>query len=218
MENLILFTQIVFINILLSGDNAIVIAMASQHLPPRARKRAIFWGAAAAVALRCLLTLAAITLLKIPFLQAIGAILLYIIAVKLLRDADTGADYSGIRKAATLATAIWTIVVADFVMSLDNVLAIAAIAEGEPILILLGIGLSIPMIIWGSQILGNLLHKYPVLVYLGAGLLGYAAGKMLVHDPALTGLLDNPVFPFAVAIPVLSIPLVIAISKLRRLN
>ncbi|WP_028561639.1 TerC family protein [Paenibacillus pinihumi] len=217
MESLVLFIQIVFINVLLSGDNAIVIAMASQHLPPAERKRAIFWGAAAAVGLRCVLTLVAISLLKIPYLQAAGAVLLFIIAVKLLRDAQEGGGHpSGIRKAVSLGTAVQTIVAADFVMSLDNVLAIAAIAEGQPLLILLGIGLSIPMIIWGSQLLGAVLRKFPPLIYIGAGLLGYAAGKMLVHDPGLNHILFHSSHTAAEAIPLLSIPFVIVLSLLKR--
>lgn len=217
VESILLFVQIVFINVLLSGDNAIVIAMASQHLPPSQRKRAIFWGSTAAVLLRCVLTLVAITLLKIPYLQAAGAVLLFIIAVKLLRDAHEGEGHpSGVRKAASLAGAIQTIVAADFVMSLDNVLAIAAIAEGEPLMMLLGIGLSIPMIVWGSQLLGAALRKFPPLVYIGAGLLGYAAGKMLIQDPGLNGLLFHGSATVAEAIPLLSIPFVIVLSLLGR--
>ncbi|XEC96842.1 TerC family protein [Paenibacillus tarimensis] len=216
MESLLIFMEIVFINILLSGDNAIVIAMASQHLPPKQRKRAIFWGAIAAVGLRCLLTLIAISLLKVPYLQAAGALLLFMIAVKLLRDAQLGDDHMNVRRAASLGSAVQTIIAADFIMSLDNVLAIAAVAEGEPLLMLLGIGLSIPMIIWGSQLLGAVLKKFPPLVYLGAALLGFAAGKMLVHDPGLDKLLFHGSPTAAEAIPIIAIPFVIALSWLRR--
>ncbi|MBW7458796.1 TerC family protein, partial [Paenibacillus sepulcri] len=178
MDSLWVFVQIIFINVLLSGDNAVVIALASQQLPPEQRRKAVWWGAAAAIGLRCLLTLVAITLLQIPYLQALGALLLFLIAVKLVMDAASPAEQSHqIRKPGSLAGAIRTIVVADFIMSLDNVLAIAAVAEGEPIMIMLGIGLSIPIIIWGSQLLGNLLKRYPPLVYAGGGLLGYAAGE-----------------------------------------
>ncbi|MFC3344099.1 TerC family protein [Paenibacillus abyssi] len=211
-----IFFQIVFINVLLSGDNAIVIAMASQHLPPIQRKKAIFWGAAAAVGLRCVLTLVAISLLQVPYLQAAGALLLFVIAVKLLRDAQDGTGHPQVRSSASLGSAIRTIVAADFVMSLDNVLAIAAVAEGEPLLIVLGIGLSIPMIIWGSQLLGAALRKFPPLIYFGAGLLGYAAGKMLVHDPALDMLFLHGSSTASEAIPLISIPFVIAVSLLRR--
>ena len=218
MESLIIFLQIMFINLLLSGDNALVIAMASQHLPPLARKKAILWGTACAIGLRCALTLVAISLLHIPFLQAAGAVLLFIIAVQLLLGASEH-DSSGQRKGrvtTTLAGAVWTIVAADFVMSLDNVLAIAAIAEGQILLILLGIGLSIPIIIWGSQLLSKALRKLPSLVYLGAGLLGYAAGKMLVHDPGLERHLFHGSQTAMEAIPLLAIPFVISIALLWR--
>lgn len=216
MDSLITFFEIMLINLLLSGDNAVVIAMASQHLPPAQRKRAVWWGAMAAVGLRCLLTLAAISLLKIPYLQAIGAILLLYIAVKLLADAGGGGEIHKVYKAKTLSQAIWTIVVADFVMSLDNVLAIAAVAEGEPVLILLGIALSIPMIIWGSQVLGTLLQKFPPLVYIGAGLLGYAAGGMLVHDPGLSLLLFHDSATAVQAIPLFCVPLVVVLGLLKK--
>ncbi|MBW7473679.1 TerC family protein [Paenibacillus oenotherae] len=216
MDNLLVFIQIVFINVLLSGDNAIVIALASQQLPHAQRRRAVWWGTAAAVLLRCLLTLVAITLLEVPYLQAAGAVLLFLIAVKLVKDsAGRNDDVHNVRKSGSLVGAIRTIVAADFVMSLDNVLAIAAVAEGEPVLILLGIALSIPMIIWGSHLLGNLLHRFPILVYLGGGLLGYAAGGMLVHDPGLLRLWLQPYSTLQDAIPILCIPLVIIAALLR---
>ncbi|NIK75895.1 YjbE family integral membrane protein [Paenibacillus castaneae] len=216
MDSLFIFLQIVLINILLSGDNAIVIAMASAQLPYEQRKRAVWWGAMAAVGLRCVLTLVAIQLLQVPYLQAIGALLLFYIAVKLLVEAGSQYDSHEIRKAKTIGQAIWTIVVADFIMSLDNVLAIAAIADGDSVLILLGIALSIPMIIWGSQILGKLLHKFPVLSYIGAALLAYAAGGMLMHDPGLNNLLFHGSETLAEAIPLLCVPLVIVLAILRK--
>ncbi|WP_246096183.1 TerC family protein [Paenibacillus sinopodophylli] len=216
MDSLMMFMQIVLINVLLSGDNAIVIAMASGQLPPEQRKKAVWWGAVAAVGLRCVLTLVAIQLLQVPFLQAAGALLLFYIAVKLLADAGSELDNHTVKKVTTIGSAIWTIVVADFVMSLDNVLAIAAVAEGDPILIMLGIALSIPMIIWGSQMLGKLLHKFPALSYIGAALLAYAAGEMLMHDPGLNKLLFHGSKTLAEAIPLLCIPLVIALAVVKK--
>ncbi|ACT02550.1 TerC family protein [Paenibacillus sp. JDR-2] len=219
MDSVLTFLQIVLINLLLSGDNAVVIAMASQQLPPKERKRAVWWGALAAVGLRCLLTLAAISLLQIPYLQAIGSLLLLYIAAKLLSDAGQEGEgdlHMPSRKSKSLSQAVRTIVAADFIMSLDNVLAIAAVADGDTVLILLGIALSIPMIIWGSQILGTLLHKFPPLVYIGAGLLGYAAGGMLVHDPGMDALLFNGSRTAAEAIPLLCIPFVVIIGLLKR--
>ncbi|SFS85587.1 YjbE family putative metal transport protein [Paenibacillus sp. BC26] len=216
MDSLIIFVQIMFINLLLSGDNAVVIALASQQLPKAQRRKAVVWGAAAAVLLRCLLTLIALTLLQVPYLQAVGSILLFMIAIKLVKDASSHADeYHNMRKVTSLSSAIRTIVIADFIMSLDNVLAIAAVAEGEPVLILLGIALSIPMIIWGSQLLSTMIRKFPSFVYIGGGLLGYAAGEMLVHDPAIHPLFTNELSVMLKAIPVLCIPLVIIVALLR---
>ncbi|WP_274651883.1 TerC family protein [Paenibacillus humicola] len=217
MESLLVFIEIVFINVLLSGDNAVVIALASQQLPPKQRKKAVWWGAGVAVGLRCLLTVAAITLLKIPFLQAVGAVLLFLIAVKLVTDAAShrGGESHQVGRVSTLAGAVRTIVAADFIMSLDNVLAIAAVAEGEPILMLLGIALSIPMIIWGSQLLGSLLHRFPSFAYLGGGLLGYAAGEMLAHDPGIVQLGVSGMHTLQQAIPLFCVPLVIIVALLR---
>ncbi|MBD0379136.1 TerC family protein [Paenibacillus sedimenti] len=185
VEALFLFLQIMLINIVLSGDNAVVIALASKNLPLEERKKAIWWGAFGAIALRLILTLVAVSLLKIPYIQAGGSILLFWIAVKLLTDDDS---HSNVKEATTLGKAIWTIIVADFVMSLDNVLAIAAKGNGNMTVIILGIGLSIPIIIWGSTLVMNLLHKYPIFVYLGAGVLGYTAGEMFVKDEKMIDL------------------------------
>ncbi|WP_238392582.1 TerC family protein [Paenibacillus antri] len=180
MESLFLIVKIIMVNIVLSGDNAVVIAMASKNLPAAQRAKAVWWGAVGAVALRIVLTVAAVFLLKIPMIQLLGSLLLMYIAVKLLLD-DEG--HEDIKSAATLGAAVWTIIVADFVMSLDNVLAIAAIAEGNWLLIVIGILISIPLIVWGSTFVMNLLHKYPVLIYIGAGILGFTAGEMFLKDP-----------------------------------
>ncbi|MFC4599382.1 TerC family protein [Cohnella hongkongensis] len=182
MESVLVFLKIVMINMLLSGDNAIVIAMAGRRLPPNQRRRAVWWGAAAAVVLRCVLTLGAIALLHIPYLQSAGAALLLVIAYQLLMDhKDKSADTQA---ANTLAGAVWTIVVADFVMSLDNVLAVAAVADGDTALLIIGIVMSIPIIIWGSSFIMRLLDRLPGLLYLGGGLLGYTAAEMAMGDPA----------------------------------
>ncbi|TNJ64159.1 TerC family protein [Paenibacillus hemerocallicola] len=175
----LLFLQIMLINIVLSGDNAVVIALASKNLPIHQRKQAIWWGAFGAIGLRLVLTVVAVYLLTVPYIQAAGSLLLLWIAVKLLADDDSHAN---VKQASSLGKAIWTIIVADLVMSLDNVLAIAAKAQGDISVIILGIGLSIPIIIWGSTLVMNLLHKFPILVYAGAGILGYTAGEMFVSD------------------------------------
>lgn len=188
LEWLLLFAQIMIINLVLSGDNAVVIAMASRKLPMEQQKKAIWWGAFGAIALRLLLTALAVVLLQVAFIQAIGSLFLLYIAIKLLIDEEK--DHR-VKEASTLGKAIWTIIAADFIMSLDNVLAIAARADNNYSVIILGVGLSVPIIIWGSTLVMKLLHRFPVLVYLGAGLLGYTAGEMLVKDPKMMELLNS---------------------------
>ncbi|MGG3311510.1 TerC family protein [Paenibacillus lautus] len=180
METIFLLGQILMINLVLSGDNALVIAMASKDLPEIHRRRAVWIGTAGAVLLRCILTFLAVLLLKIPFLQAGGALLLIWIAVKLMMQKEH--DRASLAKASTIWAAVNTILVADFVMSLDNVLAIAGLAKGDLSLIVIGILLSIPIVVWGSGMISNLLHKFPVLLYIGAGILAFTAGEMLIQD------------------------------------
>ncbi|MEB3101264.1 TerC family protein [Ferviditalea candida] len=191
LESAILFLEIMLINIVLSGDNAVVIAMASKNLPAKQRKQAIWWGAFGAVALRIILTVAAVMVLQIPYIQSAGALLLMYIAFKLLSDDGGHAD---IKQAGTLFSAVWTIIVADFIMSLDNVLGIAAVAEGRYILIILGVGLSIPLIIWGSGMIVKLLLKFPLLMYLGSGILAFTAGGIFVNDEKLGGLFRGQIW------------------------
>ncbi|CAN7441509.1 TerC family protein [Paenibacillus sp. LjRoot153] len=207
IDALLLFLQIMLINIVLSGDNAVVIALASKNLPLEQRKLAIWWGAFGAIALRLILTLVAVSLLSIPFIQAGGSILLLWIAIKLLTDED---GHSNVKEASTLGKAIWTIIVADFVMSLDNVLAIAAKGNGNNTVIILGIGLSIPIIIWGSTLVMNLLQKYPILVFIGAGILGYTAGEMFVKDEKMIDWLLHDYEFLHIWIPIMATIVVIA--------
>ncbi|MCZ8518742.1 MULTISPECIES: TerC family protein [Paenibacillus] len=195
---LLLFMEIMLINVVLSGDNAVVIAMASKNLPPEQRRQAVWWGAFGAIALRIVLTIAAVYILDVPYIHTLGALLLLWIAIKLLTDEE---GHSNVTQASTLGRAVWTIIVADFVMSLDNVLAIAAKAEGDKAVIILGIGLSVPIIIWGSTLVMNLLKKFPVLVYLGAAILGFTAGEMMLADEAvyhrIFGNLNTHILPLA---------------------
>ncbi|NRF91813.1 TerC family protein [Paenibacillus frigoriresistens] len=209
IDALILFLQIMLINIVLSGDNAVVIALASKNLPLAQRKLAIWWGAFGAIALRLILTLVAVSLLDIPYIQAGGSLLLFWIAIKLLTDDDSHAN---VKEASTLGKAIWTIVVADFVMSLDNVLAIAAKGNGNNTVIILGIGLSIPIIIWGSTLVMDLLHRFPILVFMGAGILGYTAGEMFVKDEKMIDWLLHDYESLHVWIPIVAASLVIMIG------
>ena len=179
--------SIIIANILLSGDNAVVIALASRNLPAHQQKKAIFWGSAAAIVLRVVLTITAVQLLTLPYLKIIGAILLIYIGVQLLADSDDDANMEG---SSNIWGAIRTILVADLVMSLDNVLAVAAAAHKGPeetrlALLIIGLGLSIPLIIFGSTMLLKVMDRFPVIITLGAGLLGLLAGGMLVEDPAI---------------------------------
>ncbi len=179
------FGTIMLANIVLSGDNAVVIAMAARSLKPEQQNKAIFWGSAAAIVMRIILTLVAIQLLAMPYLKIIGGILLVYIGVDLLRgggdDEGHGKEISG------MGAAIRTILIADLVMSLDNVLAVAAAAKGNVPLLVLGLLISIPLIIFGSTLLMKIMERFPIIITLGAALLGFLAGEMLLTDPAFIG-------------------------------
>ena len=214
MESIWLLAQILMINLVLSGDNAVVIALASKNLPARQRKQAVWWGALGAVALRCILTFVAVLLLKIPFVQAGGGVLLFWIAYKLLAD-----DKEDVRmdESASMWKAVRSILAADFIMSLDNVLALAGVANGDLALLVIGIAISIPIVVFGSNLIVGLLHRYPVLVYLGAGILGYTAGEMLLQD-SRTGILLSSLMPeYHALVPALLTVLIIAAGGFRRL-
>ena len=179
--------SIIVANILLSGDNAVVIALASRNLQPTQQKTAIFWGSAAAIVLRVVLTITAVHLLGLPYLKIVGAILLLYIGVQLLADSDEDPEMKG---ESNIWGAIRTILIADLVMSLDNVIAVAAAAQKGPeesrlLLLIIGLGLSIPLIIFGSTLLLKVMERFPVVITLGAGLLGLLAGGMFVEDPAI---------------------------------
>jgi YjbE family integral membrane protein len=175
--------QVMLVNIVLSGDNAVVIALAARDLAPRQRRMAILGGSLGAIVLRVVLTIVAVRLLTIPFLQFFGALLLVWIAVKLLIEDD---DPSQAHHAhGNLWGAIKTILIADVVMSLDNTLAIAGVAKGDATLLIIGLVLSIPLIVLGSTIIMKVMDRYPVVVYLGAGLIAWTAGEMIDSDPAM---------------------------------
>lgn len=212
-EWLIAFSTILMINIILSVDNAVVIAMASRNLSGSERKLAMWWGTFGAIFLRIILTVLVKFLLDIPLLKAVGGALLIWIAIKLLADEE---DHSSIRGAVTLASAVWTIVVADFVMSLDNVLAIAAAAKGDLSLIIIGLLVSIPLIIWGSSIVSNMLNKYPFLIMVGAGVLAFIAGEMIIKDEKVAHLLLQLSADLLWLTPWLSVAAVIVIGTLWR--
>jgi len=171
------------LNLLLSGDNALVIALAVRALPKHKRVLGQVWGAVGAVLLRLIFVGIVSVLLRIPFLQLVGGLLLVWIAVRLVRPEAAG--NSEVRRGSSLWEAIWIIIVADVTMSLDNVLAIAATAHGDLLLVMFGIGLSLPIVIWGAGLLALLMNRYTWIVWLGGGLLGYVAGEMLIEDPVL---------------------------------
>ncbi len=175
--------EITGINILLSGDNAVVIALASRALPAHQRRAAVLGGSLGAIALRVFFCLIVVWLLSIPYLKLIGGLLLLWIGVKLMVPEDEGGD--GMTAKSTLWGAMQTIVVADAVMSLDNVVAIAAAAKGSTALIVVGLLISVPLIIFGSTLVLKVLLRYPLLVTAGAGLLGWIAGEIIAGDVAV---------------------------------
>jgi YjbE family integral membrane protein len=200
-----LWMQIIVIDLVLAGDNALVIALAVRNLPPRQQWQGRIWGTFGAVALRLLFIGVVTALLSIPLLQAVGGLLLLWIAVKLLNQDDDGHE---VRSGTTLLQAIWIIVLADVVMSLDNVLAIAGAAHGDLLVVLLGVGISIPIVIWGSSLISILMSRFPWLVDLGAGILGWVGGRMILHDHVVEGWFGGP----APSVAVRGVQLVLAIS------
>jgi YjbE family integral membrane protein len=181
--------KIIGVNVILSGDNAVVIALAARSLPAKQQTQAIVWGSAAAIVMRVILTLFAVALLTLPWLKLVGSLLLFWIGVKLLIPEEGDDD---IAASDQLLSAIKTILIADLVMSLDNVIAVAAAAGGSVTLLVLGLAISIPLVIFGATMLIKLMDRYPVIITIGAGLIGWVAGEMLVTDlalqPWLTGL------------------------------
>jgi YjbE family integral membrane protein len=186
--------QIIMIDILLGGDNAVVIALACRQLPPQLRTKGILWGTAGAIVLRVVLIAFALSLLQIPFLKLVGAALLLWIGVKLLVPDDD--EHSSIKGSDKLWAAVKTVIVADLVMSVDNVIAIAGAATGagaqhQMPLVIFGLLVSIPIIVWGSQLVLKLMDRFPMIITAGGMLLGWIAGTMAHTDPAVTGWLPQ---------------------------
>jgi YjbE family integral membrane protein len=174
--------KIIGVNIVLSGDNAVVIALAARSLPPKQQKQAIFWGSAAAILLRIVLTLFAVALLALPWLKLVGSALLLWIGIKLLVP-EEGED--NVEAGDNLVAAIRTILIADLVMSLDNVIAVAAAAGGHWTLMVVGLAISIPIVIFGATLLVKLMERFPVIITIGAALIGFVAGEMAWEDHAV---------------------------------
>ncbi len=175
--------KIIWINIILSGDNAVVIALAARSLPPHQQKKAILFGSGAAVVLRIALTIVAAKLLQLSFLQVIGGLLLLYIGVQLLSEEEEEEGHG--KDGGGLMAAVRTILIADLVMSLDNVIAVAAAAKGNDVLLLIGLAISIPLVIFGSTLMIKLMERFPIIVTLGAALIGWVGGETIVSDVAL---------------------------------
>jgi YjbE family integral membrane protein len=184
VEYLLAVLQIIAIDVLLGGDNAVVIALACRKLPEKQRKKGIFWGVVGAIVLRILLIFFALQLLSLPYLKIVGALLLLWIGVKLLQP-EEGDGHGSIEESTNLLGAIRTVIVADVVMSMDNVIAVAGAAKGELLLVVFGILFSVPIIVWGSRIVLKLMDRFPIVITLGGALLGWIAGGMLFSDKAL---------------------------------
>lgn len=213
LDHGLLFSELLLINIVLSGDNAVIIAMASKSLPARQRKAAIWWGTAGAIVLRIALAVAAVFVLNVPFIQAVGSLLLLYIAIKLITEQPQQTE---VRSASTLWSAVWTIMVADLVMSLDNVLAVAAVAKHNIPVLAAGIIMSIPIILWGSAMIVKLLERFAAVLYVGSAVLGYTAGEMLVSDRTLTQWFRHAHPSYEYVVPIVFVVIVVSAGWLWR--
>ena len=209
--------KIIMIDLLLSGDNAVVIALACRNLPVAQRKKGIMFGVMGAIVLRIVLTFFAVGMLSLPYLKLVGACLLIWIGVKLLLPEDEHGEDS-IKAETKLFAAVKTIIIADFVMSLDNVLGVAAAANGNTTLLVFGLLISIPLIAWSSQLVLKVIDRFPMVIYAGGALLGYVAGEMLVSEAVLAPLFEarhylHYLVPVACALLVLGLGRWLAIKQ-----
>lgn len=203
--------KIIAIDVLLSGDNAVVIALACRSLPERQRKQGVLLGMVGAVALRIVLTFFAVGLLTLPYLKLAGALMLLWIGVKLILPEEDH-DASNVKANTHLWGAVKTIIIADFIMSLDNVLGVAAAAHGNAALLVFGLLVSIPLIAWSSQLVLKLIDRFPVIIYLGGGLLGYVAGEMLLSEKIVATLMEQAPHALHPLLPVLCAVLVVLLG------
>ena len=204
--------KIVVIDLLLSGDNAVVIALACRNLPIEQRKKGILYGVIGAIGLRVVLTFFAVNLLALPYLKFVGGVLLLWIGVKLIVPDEDAHGEDGIKAESNLWGAVKTIIVADLVMSLDNVIGVAGAARGNAILLIFGLLVSIPLIAWGSQLVLKLIDRFPFFIYAGGALLGYVAGEMFVSEAIFKSILETQ-YILKALIPVAGALAVIVISK-----
>ncbi|WP_078381418.1 TerC family protein [Sutcliffiella halmapala] len=203
---------IIGIDIVLGGDNAIVIALACRNLPVQYRNKAIIIGTLLAIIVRIILTIGAVYLLAIPFLQFVGGVLLVYIAINLLKKED---ETTIIKGSTSILVAIKTIVIADIIMGIDNVMAVAGAAHGEFFLVMIGLLFSIPIIIWGSKIILNVMEKYPIIIYFGASILSFTAGKMILQEPIIAIIISDGILK--TAIPFLLILFVLSFAWVQKL-
>jgi len=204
---------IIIIDLVLAGDNAIVIGLAARNLPQEQKKKVIFWGAFGAIAIRSLLTLVVVWLLKIPGLLLAGGLLLIWIAYKLLVEEKKHDMKAG----ASFWAAVRTIIVADTVMGLDNVLAVAGAAHGNFILVVLGLLISIPIVIWGSTLILKWVDRFPMIIYIGSGVLAWTASKMIVEEPFLKGIFEDNIV-FKLGLTLLIVIGVLVLGRMKNLN
>lgn len=204
--------QIIAIDIVLGGDNAVVIALACRQLPEKQRNLGIFWGVFGAIAIRVILVFFALNLLALPFLKLVGALLLLWIGIKLLQP-EPVVEKHDINASANLLGAIKTIIIADTVMSLDNVIGIAGAARGDILLVIFGLLVSVPIIVWGSKLVMKLMNRFPITIFIGAGLLGWIAGDMAITDTVTKEWVNLHAAFLHWVMPVLTALVVIAAGK-----
>ncbi|WP_336772718.1 TerC family protein [Paenibacillus sp. MMO-58] len=196
--------NIVFIDLILAGDNAIVIGMAARNLPQHQQKKAVLWGTVGAIGIRIIATVAVVRLLGLPWLHLAGGLLLLWIAYKLLVQEDD--KHGDIKAGNTLWQSIQTIIIADAAMGIDNVIAVAGASHGNTLLVILGLLISVPVIVWGSTLFIKLINQFTWIIYLGSGVLGYTAAKMITHEKAFEGFFkDNPAFYWTFVILVIAL-------------
>lgn len=210
MDMLIAIAKIIGVNIVLSGDNAVVIALAARSLPLSQQKKAVIWGSGAAVLMRIVLTITAVALLTMPYLKLVGSVLLIWIGVHLLLSEEGEED---IQASDNLMAAIRTILIADLVMSLDNVIAVAAAANGSYFLLIFGLAFSIPLVVFGSTLLLKLMERFPIIITIGGALLGYVGGEMAVTDPAVQDWIDANFHSLHQFVPIVCAILVVVVGK-----
>ncbi len=214
---LLSLAQIIGVNIVLSGDNAVVIALAARSLPPSQQKKAIVWGSVAAIIMRIILTFAAVALLQSPYLRLVGAIVLLWIGVKLL-DTNESEEGDEIESSSNVMAAVRTILIADLVMSLDNVLAVAAASMGNDVLLIIGLATSIPLVVFGAKMLIRLIGRFPIIITVGGALIGYVAGEMAVTDIAVKDWVDANMHALHYVAPISAAILTLAIGKIMNMR